>query len=283
MYKVSNRYGVSHKFPRSRLHLADLTVSALWFWGYTLNGQDPTKYQPPQAILYVVWPLAAVSLFFSWLLFAGLPEYYRQIPPYVPNFFKTLVRRKLVIWFLVSEILRSYWLSGPYGRNWQFLWSAIEIPLWSIVVMIAIFFIGIWGLLMGILISMSIHFPHSSTRRSNSLINSSEYAKIHSWLLPVFAVGLGAPRWCQMWWGTSGMGLYVPWAGVAGPYLSTCLWLWLGVLDALQGVGLGMILLQTLSRLHVCATLAGAQLLGSVVVMVARSVACLHIQSWDEG
>ena len=67
------------------------------------------------------------------------------------------------------------------------------------------------------------------------------------------------------------MGLYLPWAGVAGPYVSTCLWLWLGVLDALQGVGLGMILLQTLSRLHVCATLAAAQLIGSVVVMVARA------------
>ena len=74
-----------------------------------------------------------------------------------------------------------------------------------------------------------------------------------------------------MWWGTSGMGLYLPWAGVAGPYVSTCLWLWLGVLDALQGVGLGMILLQTLSRLHVCATLAAAQLIGSIVVMVARA------------
>lgn len=54
---------------------------------------------------------------------------------------------------------------------------------------------------------------------------------------------------------------------------STCIWLWLGVLDAIQGVGLGMILLQTLSRLHVCATLAGAQLLGSIVVMIARATA----------
>ena len=53
----------------------------------------------------------------------------------------------------------------------------------------------------------------------------------------------------------------------------TCLWLWLGVLDAIQGVGLGMILLQTLSRLHVCATLAGAQLLGSAIVMLARGTA----------
>ncbi len=34
-----------------------------------------------------------------------------------------------------------------------------------------------------------------------------------------------------------------------------------------------MILLQTLSRLHVCATLAGAQMLGSIVVIIARATA----------
>jgi hypothetical protein len=47
-----------------------------------------------------------------------------------------------------------------------------------------------------------------------------------------------------MLWGTSSLALYIPWAGKAGPYLGTSLWLWLGVLDAIQGVGLGMILLQ---------------------------------------
>ncbi len=103
--------------------------------------------------------------------------------------------------------------------------------------------------------------------------NPAEYAKVHAWLLPVFAVGLGAPRWCQMFWGISGLGLYVSWGGAAGPYIGTCLWLWLGVLDAVQGVGLGMILLQTLSRLHVCATLAAAQFIGSIVVMIARATA----------
>ncbi len=72
----------------------------------------------------------------------------------------------------------------------------------------------------------------------------TEFSKTHTWLLPVFAVGLGAPRWCQMLWGTSSLALYIPWAGDAGPYLGTSLWLWLGVLDAIQGVGLGMILLQ---------------------------------------
>ena len=56
-------------------------------------------------------------------------------------------------------------------------------------------------------------------------------------------------------------------------FRGTCLWLWLGVLDAIQGVGLGMILLQTLSRLHVCATLALAQMVGSIVAIVARATA----------
>ena len=73
------------------------------------------------------------------------------------------------------------------------------------------------------------------------------FSKTHTWLLPIFAVGLGAPRWCQMLWGTSSLALYIPWAGNAGPYLGLCLWLWLGVLDAIQGVGLGMILLQVRS------------------------------------
>lgn len=67
-------------------------------------------------------------------------------------------------------------------------------------------------------------------------------------LLFALTVGLGAPRWCQMLWGTSSIGLYLPWAGSAGPYITICLWLWLGVLDSIQGVGLGMMLLQVRSK-----------------------------------
>ena len=52
-------------------------------------------------------------------------------------------------------------------------------------------------------------------------------------------MGLGAPRWAQILWSTSTMGDYLPWA--AGPIASglagRALWLWLGVLDAVQGVG----------------------------------------------
>ena len=93
-----------------------------------------------------------------------------------------------------------------------------------------------------------------------------------------------------MLWAISSFALYIPWAHRAGPYLGISLWLWLGVLDVVQGAGLGMILLQvnfrhylasvcdtivsqTLSRLHVCATLALSQILGSICVMVARATA----------
>ena len=135
--------------------------------------------------------------------------------------------------FLGSEILRDYWLSGPYGRNWGFLWS-VPVPRWQIAILVVTFFIFVWALMLGIL---------------------TYFSKTHTWLLPVFAVGLGAPRWCQMLWGTSSLALYIPWAGHAGPYLGLSLWLWLGVLDAIQGVGLGMILLQVSTRfLHASAS-----------------------------
>ena len=136
----------------------------------------------------------------------------------MPNFFTTLFRRKLVIWFLISEVLRNYWLSAPYGRNWQYLWSGANVPVWAIVIEIAVFFIGVWGLIMGILIRESRLASLCDEKSKTDGIDVG-YAKVHSWLLPVFAVGLGAPRWCQMWWGVSGMGLFIPWAGVAGPYM----------------------------------------------------------------
>ena len=88
-------------------------------------------------------------------------------------------------------------------------------------------------------------------------------------------MALIAPRWCQMLWATSGMGYYLPWAGppVVGALVGRSLWLWLGVLDALQGVGFGVMLLQTLTRFHVTFTLVGAQALGSVATIIARAAA----------
>jgi alpha-1,3-glucan synthase len=76
----------------------------------------------------------------------------------------------------VLWILYVLTLLQPYGRNWSFLWS-VPIPKWAIMLLIILFFIGVWALMLYILTSLS---------------------RTHTWLLPVFAVGLGAPRWCQV-------------------------------------------------------------------------------------
>ena len=101
----------------------------------------------------------------------------------------------------------------------------------------------------------------------------AELSVTHPWALPIFAVGVGAPRWAQILWSTSGVGLWIPWAGysyVASGTVGRILWLWLGILDALQGVGFGMILLQTLTRIHMAFTLIAAQALGAVFTVLAR-------------
>lgn len=150
-------------------------------------------------------------------------------------------------------IIQNYWLSGPYGRNWRYLWSSQHTPGWAVALLIIVFFVGVWGLLLWILGSLS---------------------RQHSWIIPIFAIGLGAPRWAQMLWGTSNIALYVPLGShVTGALLGRSLWLWLGVLDSLQGVGFGMILLQTLTRFHVTFTLTASQVLGSIATIAARASA----------
>ena len=60
---------------------------------------------------------------------------------------------------------------------------------------------------------------------------------MHTWIIPIFAVGLGAPRWCQILWATSGIAenLFFVNSSIGGALVARGLWLWLGVLDALQG------------------------------------------------
>ena len=234
-------------------------VAGLWYWGAELssivgaglpsstnvpNGPTLTAITTPIAVF--LWALGAI-------LYAGLPNYYRQHPGQIPSFYKTLTTRKIVLWFFVTVVLQNYWLSAPYGRNWRFLWTTTYAPTWAIALLVIGFFIGVWAIAM-----FAFH----------------RWSKIHSWILPLFAIGLGAPRWCQMLWGVSGLGTYVSWGSTTtGALLSRTLWLWLGVLDSVQGVGFGMILLQTLSRYYVVFALIVAQVIGSVATIVARATA----------
>ncbi|PIG87989.1 hypothetical protein AARAC_004507 [Aspergillus arachidicola] len=236
-------------------------VIGLWYWGTTISSAVANGVTNVNGGIVNSWKMTAICMpiaAFLWaiglIIFFGLPNYYRQSPGKVPSFYKSVFRRKIVLWNFVVVILQNFFLSAPYGRNWAFLWSSNHAEAWQVGILVVVFFGVIW-------VAVLTLFGYLSKR--------------HSWILPVFACGLGAPRWAQIWWGVSGMGLFLPWAGssVSGALASRSLWLWLGILDALQGLGFGMILLQTLTRVHIAFTLLASQVLGSIATIVARACA----------
>jgi alpha-1,3-glucan synthase len=199
------------------------------------------------AVAILLWSIGII-------LFLGLPDYYRQMPDKVPMLYRSVIKRKTVCWFFVAVVLQNYFLSTQYGRNWFYLFSSKHLSVGAVMGLSAFFLFGVWGVLL-------VWFAFISKR--------------HPWWLPLFALGLGAPRWAQMLWGTSSFGLYLPWAGsyVASAVLSRAVWLWLGVLDAIQTAGIGMMLMVTLTRVHVSVAMVASQAIGSIVTMVARATA----------
>ncbi|KKY19706.1 putative alpha-glucan synthase ags2 [Phaeomoniella chlamydospora] len=233
-------------------------VAALWFWGDKLSeaqaNNETWSFSNTWKMAAVCLPLALLCFIVGVLMAVGLPDYYRQAPGKIPSFYRSVWRRKVVVWFFIAVYIQNLFLSAPYGRNWKFLWSSDHATAWQVAILVFFFFIVVWALFLYVF---------------------SLLAREHSWIVPIFAIGLGAPRWAQIWWGTSNIGLYVPWAHgyVFGALVSRSLWLWLGVLDAVQGVGFGMILLQTLTRVHVCFTLLAAQVIGSIGTIMGRALA----------
>lgn len=235
-------------------------VCVLWAWGSYLtktasSSSTPSVVDTTSPILAAITiPIACGLFFVALLMFTSLPPYYHQKPGNIPSFYTSILRRKLALWFFVVVIIQNYFLGTMTGRNWAYLWSSNHAEVWQIVLLALLFFVVVWAAILRGFVSLSMS---------------------HSWILPVFAIGLGAPRWAQILWSCSNIGAYVPWAGSAlgSALVGRSVWLWLGVLDALQGVGFGMILLQTLTRVHIAYTLITAQVLGSIATIAARASA----------
>ncbi|PYH45918.1 alpha-1,3-glucan synthase [Aspergillus saccharolyticus JOP 1030-1] len=234
-------------------------VIALWYWGSVLtkassDGVSTTTdgVAGSWKMTAICYPIAVALAAVGLLLFRGLPNYYHQSPGKIASFYKAIVRRKIVLWNIVYVLLANFFLSAPYGRNWNFLWSSSHAHAWQIVILCVVFFGFVWA---------------------GFLFIVARYLKAHSWFLPLLACGLLAPRWAQIWWATSGIGYYLPWVAggyVGGALASRSLWLWLGVLDSIQGLGFGIILLQTLTRTHMLFTLICSQVFGSIATIAAR-------------
>lgn len=241
--------------------LQQVYVTILWFWGYHVN-RTSAEGLPSPARKFSNSPymtlIGIVLAFLCWclglLLWTSLPKYYRQVPGIVPDFYRSIFRRNIVNWFFVAVLIQNFFLSTQYGRSWSFLFTSAHVAWWQVFLLVLLFFVALW-------IALTIGLFSRLTRT-------------HTWILPIFGVGLGAPRWAQVWWGVSNMGLWLPWCPggyVGSALLARCLWLWLGLLDMLQGVGVGMMLLSTLTRMHVLFALVVAQMLGAAMTAVARA------------
>jgi alpha-1,3-glucan synthase len=226
---------------------------ALWFWGSRLSTSSSVDPVSKTIGTPVLLACSLILFLIGGALYIGLPSYYRQTPGKLPSFYASLFRRRIVIWFLITVLIQNFFLSTLTGRNWTYLWSSSHTKNWQIALLAVFFFVFLWAAF---------------------LFAFGLLAKTHTWIIPIFAIGLGAPRWAQILWSCTPIGQFLPWAGtpLASALLGRGVWLWLGLLDALQGVGFGMILLQTLTRVHISATLIGAQILGSGVTMLARAV-----------
>lgn len=64
-------------------------------------------------------PIAVFLWAIGLLIFVGLPNYYRQTPGKVPSFYKSVFRRKIILWNFAVVIIQNWFLSAPYGRNWS--------------------------------------------------------------------------------------------------------------------------------------------------------------------
>lgn len=177
----------------------------------------------------------------------------------------------------------------------QFFWGFRDIPRWSPLSGVLLAFLGILPTTLWILYRFSL---------------------THTWVVPIFSVGLGVPRWCQVshyipldvqqdfcadrrtaccrcfgpqvesgfiFRGQVSQAAMCLWAYGCGkavcsielltPVDSRCAFHRLGVLDAIQGVGTGIMLLQTLSRIYVAAALFLLQVIGATTVIIAHATA----------
>lgn len=245
----------------------------MWYWGNKLNDKKSSiarLYQSgvPMSVAAAVWVMSFILLAAFFAMFFGLPRYYRQNPGVIPAFYRSLYRRKIIVWFLVCQVLSNFWLALPYGRSWTYLWNSPNLETWIVVVLCFFFFGLIWVLL---------------------LVVIRYFTKTHTWAPVIFALGVIAPRYFAEFWAVSTIGFYLPWAGtpVASAILGRSLWLWLTVLDSLQSAGIGIMLLQTLIRDHVAFCLIVSQILGSISTILAKALDLpfssylINFSSWE--
>lgn len=205
--------------------IRQLLTLGLWYWYHStlLSNPNPElgKYAIGVSGTVSCAILSMVLFVTSILVFTGLPNFYNQNPPQIPQFWYSFKNRALPAWFLIFVFLQTFWLSAAYGRNYMFVWIQ-PFPTWG-VMLTAIFFIAVWYALIWIIGIQS---------------------RKHSWFLPVLSSGLVAPSWMQISWSASFIGYAFENLFPGAILVSISMWFWLGILSGLQNIGFLIMLFQ---------------------------------------
>lgn len=115
--------------------IQQLYFVALWFCGSSITAQTPTSlangvlvFNKVPTVLVIAIPAAFLLWSLAVILFIGLPDYYRQSPDTIPSFYKSLLRRHIILWFLFYVAVQNYFLTTNYGRSWSFLFASKALP-----------------------------------------------------------------------------------------------------------------------------------------------------------
>lgn len=92
-------------------------IVILWFWGSRLIDQEINGLAASSLVAYgpgltgITIPIALIMWAIGFTLFFGLPDYYRQAPGQVPSFYRSVVRRKIIM----VSLLDLYYNYYPVG------------------------------------------------------------------------------------------------------------------------------------------------------------------------
>lgn len=204
-------------------------LQLVWLLGATGAAQRQSSGNTSIALCAALFVLAAVCSLCGVIVAVGLDfGYYKALPGSIPAFWSGLLRRKLVVWFIVSTFASSFWLSLPTSQAWTFLYQT-QLTLW-----------GTWLLSCCFAIPVYVALSLMLTKQS----------RLQTWFPVIIGIGLSAVRYLYVLWASTGTANDLPSlrSAVLSSIIARAVLLWLIVLDSIQATGMTTMLLQTTAR-----------------------------------
>ena len=200
---------------------------------WTLGATGATRDRPAGSVSLPMGGILAIvgliCLACAGVLAVGLDfGYYKALPGNIPAFWSGLLRRKLVVWFVITSFTLSFWLSLPTAQAWNFLYQT-TLPKWAT-----------WFVCCLFLLPVYVGVSYRLTRQS----------RMQTWYPVILGIGLSVVRYLYLLWAATGTANSLSFCRNAAisSTIARGVTLWLFVLDTVQATGMTTMMLQTTAR-----------------------------------